>query len=676
MKIEPRQLNIKNDLPCFSQLDLITAVDDLKTMLSNSKKKVDTLVTDRALNLDDLIRGLETIENELELFWSPFEHLNAVKNTDALRDVYSQGIELLSEYSTAYGQNVNLYDALNRALKSYSESDPELIAAAKHIIDGQKLSGVHLDSQKKEKYKDLSLRLSKLSDTFSNNVLDANKAWTLSVTEINTLKGLPDSQLELLKTLAKQRGKKGYLITLDYPAVNAILTYANNRKLREQCYKAFITRASEQAENTKFDNTNCLLEILSLKKEQAKVLGFKNYAEYSLDKKMADSSQQVISFLENLLTKSINQAKTEILVIQKFAQAELNMADLKAWDMAYVQEKYKQQVLAFDSEELKPWFSLNAVLKGMFQLVSDLYGFTIVLVEGVDVWDPEVTFYQIQDDSGSVIAGFYLDMYARENKRGGAWMNSYSSRIVSDTVNQLPIAYLTCNAAPPSEGKPALLDHDEVVTLFHEFGHGLHHMLTQVNYLEVSGISGVEWDAVELPSQLMENWCWNKEALSVFANHYESGEPLPDVLFDKLLATRNYNSALSMLRQLEFSLIDMHLHLDELFNDSNDIQVLLDKIRSRTALVPVPEYSRTLQSFGHIFGGGYAAGYYSYKWAEVLSADVYCQFEQSGFDKTISQAFYDEVLSKGGARSAKENFIAFMGREPSVDALLRDSGIC
>ncbi|MCL4108218.1 UNVERIFIED_CONTAM: hypothetical protein GTU68_065246 [Idotea baltica] len=466
------------------------------------------------------------------------------------------------------------------------------------------------------------------------------------------------------------------MLTLEFPSYYAVMSYADDRALREEMYRAYSTRASDQGGNKKLDNSLNLERILKLRQEKARLLGFENYSELSLDTKMADSPKQVLEFLGELAEKSLPFAKKEYAELKQFALDEVGIEDMQAWDVTYVSEKLKQQRYSISDEDLKPYFPVDNVLAGLFELVEKLYGVSIKQNKEQKSWHDDVRFYEIFDANGDLKARFYLDLYARQHKRGGAWMADFCSRFRTNDAVQTPVAFMTCNSAPPAGGKPALFTHDEVITLFHEFGHGLHHMMTQIEYLDISGISGVEWDAVELPSQFMENWCWQREALDMFAAHYETGEKIPDELFDKMKAAQHFQTAMGMVRQLEFSIFDMRLHMDTSIETAAQIQDILNSVRDSVSVVSPPPFNRFQHGFSHIFAGGYAAGYYSYKWAEVLSADAFARFEEEGlFNQEVGTSFLTEILEVGGSRPAIESFKAFRGREPTVDALLKHSGL-
>ncbi len=540
-----------------------------------------------------------------------------------------------------------------------------------------KLSGFDLPEDKKARFKEIQQRLSQLTTKFEENVLDATQAWTKLITDEQQLAGLPDSARALAKQTAAQKEKTGWLFTLDFPSYYAVMSYADDRQLRYEMYQAYVTRASDQGPNAgEFDNSDVMQEILALRHESAVLLGFANFAERSLARKMAKTSQQVLDFLNDLADKSHSYAQRDLDALREFA-AQQGLTDLQAWDLGYYSEKLREHQYAINQETLKPYFPETKVIPGLFEVVKRLYGINIEEVTDVDTWHPDVRFYEIKDQQGVTRGQFYLDLYARENKRGGAWMDDCIGRNrLHDGDVQTPVAFLTCNLSPPVGDQPALFTHDEVNTLFHEFGHGLHHMLTQVDYIGVSGINGVAWDAVELPSQFMENWCWERDALNIITGHYQTGEVLPDDLFDKLQASKNFQSAMQMVRQLEFALFDFRLHAELKPDAVAPVQETLDEVRDKVAVVKPPAFNRFQHGFSHIFAGGYAAGYYSYKWAEVLSADAFAKFEENGiFDRKTGEAFLHCILEQGGSQEPMDLFVAFRGREPTIDALLRHSGI-
>jgi oligopeptidase A len=536
---------------------------------------------------------------------------------------------------------------------------------------------------KKAEFAALQQKLSHLSTQFSENLLDATHAWTLPITEPKQLAGLPPQALALAAENAKQRNLLGWVFTLDYPSYSTALKYLDDRSLRQQIYEAYATRASDRGPYAgQWDNSTIMDEIMATRHRLAQLVGFPNYAEYSLATKMAKTPTEVLQFLENLITKTRSIALQEKAALTAYAQNLDGITTLEAWDLAYYAEKLRESQFHFTQEAVRPYFPINKVLAGLFAITEKLYGVSIQEEKGIDIWHPDVRFFIIRDeDTGTPRGGFYIDLYARSHKRDGAWMDDCRVRrkLQNDAI-QLPVAYLTCNFMPPVNNQPALLTHDDVLTLFHEFGHGLHHMLTKVDYAPVSGINGVPWDAVEFPSQFMENWCWEKETLALISEHYQTHEPIPDDLYQKLVAAKLFHTGLQMLRQLEFSLFDFRLHLEFDPQKPHQIQHLLDEIRAQTAVFPVPEFNRFQQSFSHVFAGGYAAGYYSYKWAEVLSADAYAQFEEKKdagtiFNHSIGRSFLKNILESGGVRDPRDAFIAFRGREPHIDALLKHSGL-
>ena len=670
-----------HELPPFADIRADHVVPAVDTLLDESREAIDRLAQQSATTpptWENFAAPLEAVNDRLSQAWSPVSHLNGTMNTPELRDAYQACLEKLSAFGTWVGQHEGLFKGW-QALKE-SESWPTLTAAQQRTVDNAlrdfRLAGVDLPADKKARYGEIQSRLSTLSNQFSNNVLDATQAWHKDIQDREALAGVPESALETLKALADAKGVEGYRITLDFPSFFPIVSYADSRELREEVYTAFVTRASDQGPNAgKFDNAPILEEILTLRQELARLLGFDTYADYSLTTKMADSPAQVLDFLEDLARRAKPQAQEEFAELSAYARDELGIETLKPWDVAYASEKLREARYAISQEQLRPYFPAPRVVDGLFQVVERLYGVQVTEDSSAPSYHDDVRFFRITEQ-GKPIAGFYLDLYAREGKRGGAWMADCRVRRKTENGVQLPVAFLTCNFTAPVGGKPALLTHDEVTTLFHEFGHGLHHMLTKQEVADVSGINGVAWDAVELPSQFMENYCWEREGLDLLAKHVDTGEPLPDVLFERLQAAKNFQSAMGMVRQIEFSLFDLRLHHELEAPSASDVQALLDDVRRQTSVVPVVDFNRFQNSFSHIFAGGYAAGYYSYKWAEVLSADAWSAFEEAGiFDPTTGQRFREEILEQGGARDAAELFRAFRGREPSVEPLLRHSGI-
>lgn len=668
------------EFPPFSQIrpeHVEPAIDQILT--ENRERVAELLQKTRTYTWDNLIRPLEDMDDRLDKAWAPVRHLNAVVNNDPLRQAYNACLPKLSEYATELGQNQALYEA-HRAIaqsEEFNELDPAQKKILKDALRDFRLAGVALPEAKKSRFKAIEQRLSQLSSQFEENVLDATDAWSKHLTDSRQLAGLPETAKAVARQAASSRGLDGWLLTLEFPCYAAVMTFADDRTLRQELYEAYVTRASDQGPSAgRFDNTACMEEILRLRHEKAQLLGYANFAELSLATKMAETPKQVLEFLEELAARSKPKAIEELAELRQFARKQYGVEDLAAWDLMYYSEKLRQHRFQLSQEEVKQYFPATKVVSGLFQVVERLYGFTIRQLTGVDVWHPEVSCYEILDRQGDVRGRFYLDLYARPKKRGGAWMDECVARRKLKGQVQIPIAFLTCNFTPPTEEAPALLTHDEVLTLFHEFGHGLHHLLTQVNYLSASGIRGVEWDAVELPSQFMENFCWQKEALELISGHYLSGQPLPEELFSKMLAAKHFQTGMQMVRQLEFALFDFRLHLEYDPASGGRIYEILDEVRDQVAVFKPPAFNRFAHSFTHIFGGGYAAGYYSYKWAEVLSADAFSRFEEEGiFDPVTGRAFLEHILETGGSRPALESFIAFRGREPKIDALLRHSGI-
>jgi oligopeptidase A len=626
-----------------------------------------------------LVEPIEAAEDRLNKAWSPVSHMNAVINSDDMREAYNACLPKLSEYATETGQNLELYQAYKSIHDSaeFASLDRGQQKMINNALRDFHLSGVDLAADKQARYKEISQQLSKLASQFEENLMDATNAWQKVITDVEQLKGLPESALAQAKQSAEAEGKEGWLISLQFPSYLAVMTYADNRELRREHYQAYSTRASDQSPDAdKWDNSEAMEQILALRHEKAQLLGFNNYAEYSLATKMADSTDTVVNFLEDLAEKSLGQAQRDLDELRQFAASEHGLEDLQAWDIGYYSEKMRQHFYQLSQEQVKAYFPVSRVLPGLFAIVEKLYGLQISPITEFDSWHPDAHFYQIIDKDQQPRGRFYLDLYARAKKRGGAWMDDCVGRKKTADGIQHPVAYLVCNFTPPTGDQPALLTHDEVETLFHEFGHGLHHMLTQIDHLGVSGINGVEWDAVELPSQFMENWCWEREALALISGHYQTGEALPDQLFAKMLAAKNFQAGMMMVRQLEFSLFDFKIHQDYDPAQGGRIYQTLQSIRDRVAVVKPPVFNRFAHSFSHIFAGGYAAGYYSYKWAEVLSADAFSLFEENGiFDRATGEAFLHNVLEQGGSSEAMSLFKNFRGREPKIDALLRHNGI-
>ncbi|OOR98466.1 oligopeptidase A [Haemophilus paracuniculus] len=665
-------------LPPFSQIKAEHIQPAIEQLIQQCRETIETVAKIENPTWENFYLPQAMASNQFSRAWSPISHLNGVKNSPELREAYQACLPLLSEYSTWAGQHQGLYQGYLK-LKNSAEFATLSLAQQKAIENSLRdfeLSGISLPADKQKRYGEVSARLSELSSQFSNNVLDATMGWDIVITDEAQLQGLPESALEAAKLSAESKGKKGYRFTLEFPSYFPVLTYCDNRELRAALYKEYATRASDQGANAgKWDNTANIDEKLALRLEMANLLGFATYADLSLATKMAESPKQVIDFLEDLAKRSKAQGEKELAELKAFVEQEYGVTELEPWDIAYYSEKQKQALYAINDEELRPYFPEDRVLSGLFELMKRIFGLRIEEKFGVDVWHENVRFFDIFDETDRLRGSFYLDLYARENKRGGAWMDDCISQMrLADGTLQKPVAYLTCNFNKPIGDKPALFTHDEVTTLFHEFGHGIHHMLTEIEVSDVSGISGVAWDAVELPSQFLENWCWEEEALQFISGHYQTGEPLPKEKLTQLLKAKNFQAAMFVLRQLEFGLFDFRLHLAE--PKANIVLDTLKAVKAEIAVVKTPEWVRTPHSFSHIFAGGYAAGYYSYLWAEVLSADAYSRFEQEGiFNRQVGQDFLDNILTRGGSEEPMVLFERFRGRKPTLDALLRHKGI-
>lgn len=667
-------------LPRFSDISPEQIKPAVEQSIVDCKKCIETLLSQTNYTWNNFVAPLDEQDDKLSRIWSPVSHMNSVVSSDELRDAHDDCLPLLSEYGTWVGQHKGLYNAY---LQIQQRDDfTQLSEAKQKVINNAlrdfKLSGVSLADHKKKRFAEIKSRLSDLSSTFSNNLMDATLAWNKHITDLADLSGLPESALAAAKQLAESKELEGWLFTLDIPSYLPVMMYADDQSLREQMYTAFSTRASDQGPHAgKWDNGAIIDETLALRHEIAQLLDFDNYAQRSIETKMARSTEQVNGFLADLAKRSKPQAQGDLQELRDFAERTHGVKQLNAWDMAYYSEKLQQQKYAISDEQLRPYFPEDRVISGLFEVVSKLYNLKIEERTDIDTWHKDVLFFDIKQANGEIRGSFYLDLYAREKKRGGAWMDECQVRCSkSDGSLQLPVAYLTCNFSGPVGDKPALFTHDEVITLFHEFGHGIHHMLTKIDVGSVSGINGVPWDAVELPSQFLENWCWQPEALAFISGHFETGESLPQDLLDKMLAARNFQSAMQMVRQLELSMFDFSLHQEFNPTEKNGVQNLLDRVRSTVSVVIPPAFNRFQHSFGHIFAGGYAAGYYSYKWAEVLSSDAFSRFEEEGiFNQNTGADFLHNILEMGGSREPMELFTAFRGREPKVDALLRHSGI-
>ena len=670
----------KSDLPQFSKIKLEHIQPAVEQLIQECRKTTEQVLNQPNFSWENFCQPLAEVNERLSRAWSPVSHLNAVKNSPELREVYQACLPLLAEYGTWVGQHQGLYNAYLQLKNSaefanYSQAQKKAIGNSLRDFE---LSGISLPAEQQKRYGEIVTRLSELNSQFSNNVLDATMGWEKIVADENQLKGLPESALQAAKQSAQNKGVEGYRFTLEIPSYLPVMTYCENRQLREEMYRAFVTRASEQGPNAgKWDNSAVMEEILTLRVELAKLLGFEHYTDLSLATKMAENPQQVFDFLENLAVRCKPQGEKELAELEEFCKTTENVTALEPWDITFYSEKQKQAQYSINDEELRPYFPEDRVLSGLFELIKRIFNIRAVERFGVDTWHKDVRFFDLIDETNEVRGSFYLDLYAREHKRGGAWMDDCIGRKrKADGSLQKPVAYLTCNFNAPIGDQPALFTHDEVTTLFHEFGHGIHHMLTQIDIGEVAGINGVPWDAVELPSQFLENWCWEEQALAFISGHYQTGEPLPKEKLTQLLKAKNFQAAMFVLRQLEFGLFDFRLHHNYQPNKADQILDQLKSVKQQVAVIKGVEWARTPHSFSHIFAGGYAAGYYSYLWAEVLSADAYSRFEEEGiFNPKTGKSFLDEILTRGGSEEPMTLFERFRGRKPTLDALLRHKGI-
>lgn len=663
-------------LPKFNEVKAEHVSPAVDFLLSEARAIIEMLVTDNnPVTWDGFAEPLEDMEEKLSRAWSQVGHMNAVVNSPELREAYNNNLSKLTDFYADLGQDERLY-AKFRALRASEEFDA-LTVAQKKIIENElrdfRLGGAELPGVQKARFKAIQEELSKLSSKFEENVLDTTNDYALYVEDASTLKGIPEDVVQVAKEAATADKKSGWKFTLHFPSYLPVLQYAENRPLRETLYRSYATRASEFGK-PEWDNTPIIAQILKLRLEAAQLLGFDNYAELSVATKMAESAQHVEDFLQDLAARAKPYALKDKAELGDYAQ-KLGIMDMQAWDVAYVSEKLREEKYAFSDLEVKQYFPESKVLAGLFKVVETIFGVHVEQTKA-PVWHETASFYDIKNHAGQLIGQFYLDLYARNNKRGGAWMDEAITRRKVKGELTTPVAYLTCNFSAPVGNKPALFTHDEVLTMFHEFGHGLHHMLTEVDYYSVSGIKGVEWDAVELPSQFMENFCWEWEVLCQMTSHVDTREQLPRVLFDKMVAAKNFQAGMQTVRQIEFSLFDIRLHSTFDPHGTATALDLIESVRDEVAVVRPPKWNRFPNNFTHVFSGGYAAGYYSYKWAEVLSADAYSMFEEDGvLSSEAGQRYWQEILAQGGSRSALESFTAFRGREPNIDALLRHSGM-
>ncbi|MEZ8305782.1 oligopeptidase A [Vibrio splendidus] len=669
------------DLPPFSQIKPEHVKPAVEQVIEECRNKIEQVLEgNTSPSWDNLVAPIDEVDDRLGRIWSPVSHMNSVMNSDELRDAYESCLPVLSEYGTWVGQHKGLFEAY-KAIKASEAFSALNQAQQKTITDALRdfeLSGIGLPADEQHRYGEISKRQSELGSQFSNNVLDATMGWSKQITDVAELAGMPESALAAAQAAAESKEQEGYLLTLDIPSYLPVMTYCDNQDLRKELYEAYVTRASDRGPNAgKWDNTEIITEQLKLRHEIARMLGFSTYSEKSLSTKMAETPDQVLGFLNDLAVKAKPQGEREVEELRQFAEKEFGVSELNLWDIAYYSEKQKQNLFEISDEELRPYFPESNAVSGLFEVLNRVFGMSVTEREGVDTWHDSVRFFDIFDATGTLRGSFYLDLYAREHKRGGAWMDDCRGRRITQSGElQTPVAYLTCNFNKPVGDKPALFTHDEVVTLFHEFGHGIHHMLTQVDAGAVSGINGVPWDAVELPSQFLENWCWEEEALSFISGHFETGEALPKEMLEKMLAAKNFQSAMFILRQLELGLFDFTLHTE--YDPEVGARVLetLADVKSKVSVLPSLDWNRFSHSFGHIFAGGYSAGYYSYLWAEVLSADAFSAFEEEGiFNTETGNRFLNNILEMGGSEEPMELFKRFRGREPQIDAMLRHAGI-
>jgi oligopeptidase A len=670
-------------LPPFDRIRPEHAEPAIDAVLAESRARLDSLLAQAAqadwdARWEGLIEPLEEISDRVARVWGPVSHLFGVTSTTEWRKAYNACLPKITAYSLELAQNEKLLRAYERLAQSrpyagFSAARKKVVADAMRDF---RLSGIGLPAGEKARFTAIELRLSELQSKFEENLIDSVQAFAKPVTDEKLLVGMTDQGRALAREKAQARGLDGFLLALDFPSYDAVISYADDRDLRRELHEAYATRASDRGPLAgRFDNTGLMDEILALRHEEARLLGYANFAEVSLATRMAETPDEIERFLLDLNTRARVRALSELDELRTFATQRDGVRDLQPWDVAYYSDKLKQQKLAFSEEDLRPYFPAQEVVRGMFSLVERLYGVTIEEIGGIATWHKDVTTYALRDARKATIGVFYLDPYARQDKRGGAWMDECVTRRRTRRGLQRPAAYLTCNFAPPLPGQPALLTHNEVLTLFHEFGHGLHHLLTRVDEVAVSGIHGVARDAVELPSQFMENWCYDPETILGFARHWQTGEALPRPLLEKLRASRTYLSGLATVRQLEFALFDLRLHRD--YDEAAGARVLqtLDRVRDEVSVLRPPPYNRMPNSFAHVFAGGYAAGYYGYKWAEVLSADAFAAFEESRFAPETGHRFRDTVLAQGGSRDAMDLFVEFRGRRPSLEPLLRQCGL-
>ena len=654
-------------IPDFN-IDPHSIVTNLTNLLTNNRQQIKNLLIQQRPTWENLIAPLDDLNDALNQFWAPINHLNSVTNEPSLREAYNLCLPLLSDYFTELGQNKALFFAYQKIKNStaFTKLDNAQRMVIQYALRDFHLSGIDLKTTQQQHYKLLAAKLASLSTKFSENILDTTNAWQKQIQDVTILTGLTKQRCHTAQQAAAEKQLAGWLLTLDYPCYHDVMTFADSATLREEFYHAFSTRASNQGpHDPQYDNSVVMHEILTLRDAMAKLLGFKHYAELSLQPKMAQSPRQVFNFLNNLLLKIKPHAIQALQNLQQFAAKKLH-----PWDIAYYSEKLRQEKYAVSAEKIRGYFPVTAVIQGLLTIINKLYNITLKPID-VNTWHADVLFYQLTDENDQLLGGIYFDLFARKNKQGGAWMDELvCHRKLTNGKQQLPIALLTCNFAAATNDRPALLTHEDIITLFHEVGHCLQHLLTKVDYLDISGINNVPWDAVEFPSQFFEAWCWTPESLRLLSCHYQTGKILPNELIDQLIAAKNFQASLTLLRQLEFALFDMHLHSDKI--DGPDyIQNTFNQIHAAVAILPVPQYYCFAQSFSHVFSGGYAAGYYSYLWAEVLARDAFSIFKEQGIlNPLLGEKFAQTILAAGGSIAPEKLFIQFMGRKPNSNALL------
>jgi oligopeptidase A len=668
-------LLISHDIPLFREITPSHIQPALESIITENQQAIELLAKIENPGWDTFIHPFEELDERLSKMWDTVSHLNSVIDDEKFRESYRNCLPIISDYATSLAQNEDIYKQYQSvrdsdAFNSFDQAQQKLVDNA---LRDFRLSGVALPDGKKERYKEIQSELSTLSNRFEQNLLDATDHWMLHIVDEEKLSGLPDTAIALAKDQAEQKEIEGWVFNLQAPSYIPFIMFADDRSLRQQIYQAYVTRASEMGPDAgRWDNSEIIDNILALRREKAALLGFDDYVDLALQTRMAENASSVSDFLSQLAEAARPSADREILELTAYASQD-GIEELMAWDIPYYGERLRQQQYEISQEDVRPWFPLDRVLEGLFEVVANLYGLSIKQREGVEAWHPDVQFFEIFDSKGEPRGRFFLDLYARKGKRGGAWMGDGISRKETAEGVQNPLAWLVTNFSPPMEGKPSLLSHDEVITLFHEFGHGLHHMLTRVAYPAVSGINGVPWDAVELPSQMMENWCWQDEVLEMISGHYETGEPLPKDLVTRLKKAKNFQAGMLLLRQIEFATFDLSIHRGTV---AVNVQQTLDQVRDEIAVFKPPHFNRFQNSFSHIFAGGYASGYYSYSWAEVLSADAFSLFEENGiFDPDTGRSFLENILEKGGSEDPQVLFTAFRGRKPEIEALLRHRGL-